>query len=116
MIGMRGAGGQCHEPGDDVPDDGPDEASADDVDVDGLGVDELVGDGLSDACSEEEGGDEVEEGSPENGLKGRQDAGGDDGGNGVRSVVKAVEEVEDERNCNEDVDKVESLHGVLSRF
>jgi hypothetical protein len=66
--------------------------------------------------SHEEGGNEVEEGSPENGLKRGKDAGGNNRGNGVRGVVKAVEEVENERNDDEDIDKLQDLHSESQPF
>src|SRR5258705_12604166 len=42
--GVGRAGGQSQEPGDDVPDDGADEAAHDDVDIDDGRVDEIFGD------------------------------------------------------------------------
>ncbi len=96
--------------GDDVPDDGAEEAAANDVDINGLGIDKLVRDSLSDTGTEEESGDEIEERGPEDSLQRGEDPGGDYGSDGVGRVVETVEEVEDKRDANQDEDKVEDGH------
>src|SRR4029078_11416756 len=51
--------------------------------------------------AEGEGGDEVEERGPDDRLAGTQHPGRDDRGDGVRRVVKPVDEVEDQRDADE---------------
>jgi hypothetical protein len=56
-------GGACrkgHEPGDDVPDDSANESSADDINIHGFRIDQLVADGLCNPGPKEEGSDKVE--------------------------------------------------------
>ena len=61
------------------------------------GQGEIAGaDGLRDMRSEDRKSREIEEGGPHHGVVGLQDARGDDRGDRVRGVVKAVDEVEEE--------------------
>jgi hypothetical protein len=54
--------------------------------------------------AEAEGGHEVEERGPHDGLQRREHASGHDGGDRVGGVVKAVDEVEDQRDEDDDDD------------
>ena len=58
------------------------------------GLDDVLGDRGRHLRPEDEEGREVEERRPRDRLPRRQHAGRDDGGDGVRGVVEAVEEVE----------------------
>src|SRR5439155_6705846 len=110
--GMGRAGGQAENPGNDIPDDGADESAGDDVDVDEFVVHHVIGNGAGDFGAENKCGDEVEDGGPENGLSGREHAGGDDGGNGVGGIVEAVEKVKDEGDEDEGDDEVDEARGM----
>ena len=83
-------------------------------------VDDALADGAGDLELEDEERDEVEEGGPGYGLMGFEDAGGDDGGDGVRCVVKAVHEVKQQRNNHQPGDDPESdlygFHGGAQAF
>ncbi len=61
--------------------------------------------GLRDPETEHEEGDEVEERGPQHRGLGRHHAGGDHGGDGVRRVVKTVQEVEDQGHQNDEPDE-----------
>ena len=67
-----------------------------------VGRDDAGADGLGHVQAEEQEGDEVEEGRPGDGVARLQHARRHDGGDRVRGVVQAVEEVEGERHDDED--------------
>ena len=92
--GVGGAGGEAEIPGNQIPRNGSEEAGEDDIGRDDFEVDHALSDGGGDARFEREGGDEVPEGGPGDGLEGREDAGRNDGGNGVGCVMKAVDVIE----------------------
>ncbi len=66
--GVGGTGGKAEPPGDEIPDDGSQDAREDDVEGDDVAIDKAFADGAGDLGAECEGGDEVEEGGPGNGL------------------------------------------------
>ena len=77
-------------------------------------VDHPLADGLRDVGAEHEGGDEVEERRPDDGLLRREDARRDDGGDRVGGVVEAVEEVEDQRDEDDEDDQAEASVGIAA--
>ena len=106
--GVGGARRQAHEPGEEVPADGPEEGGEDDLGGHDRDVDHPRADRVGDARAEDEEGDEIEEGGPEDGLARRQDPGRDDGGDGVGRVVHAVREVERQRDEDDEDDEEEA--------
>jgi hypothetical protein len=68
---------------------------------DHLGVHQPGADRLGDRGAGD-GAEEVQRGRHQDGLQRRQHPGGDHGGDGVGSVVKAVDEVEDQRQHDHD--------------
>ena len=69
--------------------------------VDDVGADDARADRLGDMQAEEQEGDEVEERGPEHGILRPQHARRDDGGDGIRCVVQAVQEVEEQRDADQ---------------
>jgi hypothetical protein len=115
--GVGGTGGERHEPRNDVPYDCADQAPADDINVDGFGIDQLIANSLCDTGPEEEGSDKVEKSSLQHSLEWGENTGSNDGGHRVGSIVEAIEEVKDKRDENQKEDKVESRHKwLLNRF
>jgi hypothetical protein len=98
--GVRGRRGNTAQPGDHVPGDGAAKRPEDHGVRDDAGRNDALADRLGYVLAEDREGDEIEEGRPEDGVAGRQDAGRDDGRDGVGRVVQAVEEVE--RQCDRD--------------
>ena len=68
--GVGGAGRQPQVPGDHIPDAGAHEGGEDDASVHDRDVDNALADGVGDVQAEEQEGDEVEEGGPDDGLAG----------------------------------------------
>jgi hypothetical protein len=56
---------------------------------------------MRDVETEEQEGDEIEEGRPRDRLLGRKHTGGHDCGNRIGRVMKPIERIEDERNRDE---------------
>ena len=106
--GVGGARGQSQVPGEEVPADGPDEPGEDDLRGHDRDVDHPRADGVGHARAEDEEGDEIEEGGPDDGLTRRQDPGRDDRGDGVGRVVHAVGEVEGQRDQDDEDDEEEA--------
>jgi hypothetical protein len=80
--------------------------------IDVIEANHALADGLGDCGAEEKSGEKIERGSPEHGQFGRQDAGGNYRRDAVGGIVKAIEEVEDQRNEDRDQDKDEVfIHG-----
>jgi hypothetical protein len=75
---------------------------------DELDVNHAAANGFGDGGPEQEGGDEVEEGSPEYGKFRRENASGDYGGDAVGSVVKSVEKVEGQgdQDCDDEEEEI----------
>ena len=69
---------------------------------------------LATCGAEDEGGDEVEERRPDHRLLRREHARRDDGGDRVRGVVEAVQEVERQRD-EDDEDEEAGDRGVIGR-
>ena len=105
---VRRARGQAVVPRDQVPDDRAHQPGKDHREADDRDVDEAGADGLGDRRAEGERGDEVEERRPDDGLARRQHPRRHDGGDRVGGVVKAVDEVENERDDDQrdDCEKV----------
>ena len=66
--------------------------------------------------SVKERSDEIPEGGPEDSAEGRQDTGGDDGGDGIGGVVPAVREFEGEGEADCKDDEGEAVHGDQAFF
>ena len=56
--------GRSKEPGDDIPDNGADHASKDDVNIDRVWINQLLADRFRYSGAKDKGGDEVEESRP----------------------------------------------------
>src|SRR5579872_4045973 len=104
---MGGGSGQSPPPGKKVPDDGAKQSGHDDVFIDMIEANHALADGLGDGGAKEKSGEKVECGGPEHSEPGREDAGGNHSRDTVGGIVKAVEEVEDQRYENGDQDKDE---------
>ena len=77
-----------------------------------LELDHALADGFGDGGAEQKGGEEVEKRGPEHGQSRRQHAGRNHGGDAVGGIVKAVDEVEDERRDDgDDQQNQSSAHG-----
>ena len=98
---VRRAGRNAVVPGDEIPGDGTDQGAEDQLIVDEAGIDDPLAHRGGHAQVKEEHGDDVEECRPEDCLPGLEHAGGNHGRNGVRRVVKAVHEVERQRQRNQ---------------
>src|SRR5467141_796299 len=98
--GVRGTRRQADDQRNQVPGDGTEEAGEEHLFVHQFDTDHPLADGLGHGGPENEGGDEVPESCPDDGAEGRQDASGDDGGDGIGGVVPAVREFEGK--CQED--------------
>ena len=107
--GMRGAGGDGVVPGDEIPDDGARERPQDNPVVHDSGLHHAFPHRLRHVDPETEGRHEVEEGRPQHGLGGREHACGDNGGDGVGRIVKAIDVVE--RESDEDDEDDEEQRG-----
>ncbi len=111
---VRRAGGQAVVPGDQVPDDRPHQAGKDHAEADDRNIDEAGADGLGDGRTKREGGNEIEHRRPDDGLAWRQHTGRHYGGNRVGGVVKAVDEIENERDEDQRGDREEvGIHPLL---
>jgi hypothetical protein len=112
---VRGRCGKAKPPGEQVPGDRAEEAGEHDVLVHMLEADHAAADGFGDLGAKEKSGDKVKRGGPQHSESRRQHAGGDDGGDAVGGIVKAVEEVEDKCDQDRDQDK-QDVFVHLSRF
>jgi hypothetical protein len=112
---VRRTSWKSHEPGDDVPRNGADEAAANHIGIDCSRIDELIAYGLCHTRAEEEGSNKIEESGPKDSLSRREDPGGDNGCHRVGCVMEAVEEIEDESYSNQNEDEVEDWHRFLNR-
>lgn len=70
---------------------------------DGL-IDDSLADGRGDMSLEKEGGDEIEEGGPQNGQTRREHAGRNDGGHRIGRVIEPIGEIENKGDRNDDND------------
>jgi hypothetical protein len=104
--GVRRGGRQAQPPGEEVPGDGPDQPGEDHGLRDHVGIDGLA-DGVGHVRLEDQEGDEVERGRPDNRHPWGQDPGRDDGGDRVGGVVEAVGEVEHQRQQDDGDDRDE---------
>src|SRR5215208_1994450 len=101
---MRGGAGQAQVPGDKVPYDRTQQPTQDDVGIYDADIDQPLADGLCHRSADHECGNEVEERRPHHRHSGLEHPGGNDSCNGVGAVVKAIDEVEDQRNSDDDED------------
>ena len=105
--GVRGGSGQTPPPGEEIPNNGAEQACDHHVLSDGFDVDHATADGFGDGGPEQERGNEIKERGPDYGYFRGKDAGGDDGGNAVGGVVKSIEKVEGESDQNGDDEEQE---------
>ena len=98
---VRAAGGNSEQPGHDIPDDGAAQRGEDDARRHDVGLDDALADDRRDVEPEDEEGDEIEERSPEHRQEGTKHARRNDGGDRVRRVMQPIEEVEQERGCDQ---------------
>ena len=78
--------------------------------IDELDVDHAFANCAGDGSAKNEGGDEVPERGPKDGAEGREDAGGDDGGDGIGGVVPAIGEFEGQSEEDDDYEKRKASH------
>ena len=104
---------QADEPGDEVPRDRPDQARENDVQRDGILVDDPLRDGGRDLDRDERAG-EVEHRRARDRSPRAQRAGRDAGGDRVGGVVEPVREVEEQRDRDDGPER--RLHGVRHAF
>lgn len=97
--GVRGTGGQAHQPGQEVPEDRADQGGEDDLGTDAGLVDETLGDRVGD-LHREESSHKVERGGHGHRNLGLECTGRDGGGHRVGGVVETVREIE--RECGND--------------
>ena len=100
-------GGQSEIPGNQVPCDRADEPGQDHIRRNDVHVD-AFDDRFRHMRSERECRDEVTERRPDYGLSGGENARCNDGGYGIRRVMKAVDVIKCERNRDDDYDEEES--------
>ncbi len=93
---VRRTCGKAKDQRDRVPGYGAKEAGEKNLFVHQLDVNHVFANGLGHRGAENEGGDEVPESRPYDGAKRRQNAGGDDRGDGIGGVMPAVREFEGE--------------------
>src|SRR5208337_2735233 len=108
---VRRAGRQSQREGNEVPRDGAEEAGEKHLLIHHFDVDHSFADGAGNGGAEDERGDEIPEGGPEDGAKRGQNARGDDGGDGIGSVVPAVRELESEGDADCKGNESEAVHG-----
>ena len=114
--GVRGRGGDAVIPGDDVPGQRPAQRPEYHVVVDELRIDRSLADGSGHLEMKHPERDEVEEGGEGDCLPRCQCAGGDDRRNRIGAVVKAVHEIEGERQRHQQRDHPETdLDGLHRR-
>src|SRR6266576_2791007 len=113
--GVRGTGGQSEDQRNQVPGDRTEEAGEEHLFIHHFDTDHPLADGLGHRGAENEGGDEIPESCPDDGAKGRQDASGDDGGDGIGGVVLAVRKFEGQGEKDNDEEKREATHGRRPR-
>jgi hypothetical protein len=97
--------------GDDLPGDRADQRAEDDTRAHHIGLDDTTADGFGDMQPEHQEGDEIEERRPGHRIVRAQNTGGHDGGDRVRRVIHAVEEVERQRDCNQPDEQRQSERG-----
>ncbi len=113
--GVRGTGRQAEDQRNEVPGDGAEKAGKEHLFIHHFNTDHPLADGLGHGGAENEGSDEVPESCPDDGAEGRQDASGDDSGDGVGGVVPAVRKFEGKGKEDNDEEEGEATHGRRPR-
>ncbi len=90
-------GGKTKNKSDQVPGNGAEEASEEDLLIDHLDVNHAFTNGGGDRGAEDEGGDKIPESGPGDGSQRREDARGDDRGDGIGSVMPAIGKLKGQR-------------------
>src|SRR5688572_11642885 len=101
---MGGRAGEPQIPGDEVPGDGAEQPAQDDVGVDDADIDQAFADRLCHRSAHGERGNEVEERCPDHRDPRSEHPGGNDSGYRVGAVVKTIDEIEDQGDCNDGED------------
>ena len=100
-------------PGDDVPDDRPDQRAENDVVIDNGWINGALANSGRHLQLEQEIGKKIEGSSPNHGLLGFENPRRNDGGDRVGCVVKAVHEIEQQGDKNQGADHPDTdLHGI----
>ncbi len=110
--GVRTGGRNAQSPGDQVPDDGADQGGEYHLRIDDAGFDDAGADGVRDVEPEHQEGDEIEERRPQHRILRPQHPGRDDGRDRVGGVVQSVEEVEQQRDCDQSDQNRKTKRGV----
>src|SRR5581483_5226434 len=94
-------------PGEQVPDNRAKQSADHHVLRDHTDINHAAANGFGDGGSQQESGQEVEEGGPYNCELGREDASRNDGGDAIRGIVEAVKKVESLGDEDGDAEKQE---------
>ena len=73
--------------------------------------DHPLADSAGHGSAKDKRGNEVPEGGPEDGAARTQDAGGNDGGDGIGSVMPAIGKIKDQRDGHDHDDQLKTTHG-----
>ena len=113
--GVRGGGREGPPPRHEIPHDRSHERREDEEGIHDGRIHDVLADRLGDARLEGERRHEIEESGPHDRLLRRQDACPDDGRDGVRRVVEAVDEVEGERHEHDEENEAHRRGARLRR-
>ncbi len=107
----------CREPedqSDEIPSDGAEEAGKDHLLIDEVKTNQAFADSAGHGSTKEKCRDEIPEGGPGYGAEGREDARGDDGGDGIGGVMPAVGEFERKCESDDDEKEMKTVHGLCA--
>src|SRR2546430_1339762 len=107
---VRITGGEAQAESNEITGDGAEQSGEDYFLIDHLYTDKTLRNRLGDGGAKPESGNEIKEGCPEDGAEGREDARGDDRGNGIGRVVPAVREFERESKTYDDQEQGKDVH------
>jgi hypothetical protein len=105
---MRRRGGNAVVPGDDVPDNRPDQRAKNDVVIDNGRINGPFADGFGDRQLEQKIGQKIEGCRPDHRLMRFENPGRNDGGNRVGRIVKTVHEIEQQGDDDQGNDDPEA--------
>jgi hypothetical protein len=98
---VAGRGWDALDPGDDVPEHGPDQRAKHDCRGHRIGIDDTLADGFRHVQPDQPIGGKVADSGKDHGSNRRQQARGDHGRDRVGRIVQAVEKVESQRHDDE---------------